>query len=335
MQPGRAAHPEHLLSHRRLRGPGDPHGLSAAHVDLTGCLCGRVVVRDEGEVAVPGERGLVDGGDGLPVLVVGPLVRRDPAVTGGQERRTAVARGDVEAEGAAGVAAEDGVAAGDERLEGALGLLQGGHSGAEAVDGRFEPVPPGAGDGAVGGDPDLVGLRVDRPGGAGDRGIRAQRLRGGLQRAGAVADLVRHGAGLLDGVHRLRVVGGITHHVDDDPLAARVVVGPREGVAEPGLEPGGEAGDVGRLERLRCRVVGVRLRGVGVGQQERRRSERGDAAHRDDGFALGYAFVTQLWTSWGRGRACAAVRQRAGDALSPVGTQWSGVVFNCLPEHPV
>ena len=70
-----------------LRGLADRDGLAVADVDLAGRLGRRVVVLDEGEVAVAGEGGLVDGGDRLAVLGVRPLLGRDTAVTGGQEGR--------------------------------------------------------------------------------------------------------------------------------------------------------------------------------------------------------------------------------------------------------
>src|SRR5690606_7540195 len=153
---GGAAHPEHLLADGGLGGLADPDRL-AADVDVAGRLGRRVVVLDEREVALAGEDGLVDGGDGRAALLVGPLVAAERAVTGRQEGRGAVARGDVEAQGAAGVGGEDGVTAGHEGPEGAGGLLDGGHAGAEALDGGFQAVPLVAGDGAVRGDQDLVG----------------------------------------------------------------------------------------------------------------------------------------------------------------------------------
>lgn len=70
---GGAAHAEHLLADGGLGGLDDRDRL-AADVHLARGLGGRVVVGDEREVARAGEQRLVDRGDGLTTLLVGPLV---------------------------------------------------------------------------------------------------------------------------------------------------------------------------------------------------------------------------------------------------------------------
>src|SRR5690606_19339373 len=313
---GGAAHPEHLLADGGLGGLADPDRL-AADVDVAGRLGRRVVVLDEREVALAGEDGLVDGGDRRAALLVGPLVAAERAVTGRQEGRGAVARGDVEAQGAAGVGGEDGVTAGHEGPEGAGGLLDGGHAGAEALDGGFQAVPLVAGDGAVRGDQDLVGARVDRPGGAGDAGLGLQGLRPGLQLAHAVVDLA-HGRARPLGLHDHLVVVSLDD-VDDELLLVAVVVGTGEAVTEEPGELRGEVRGVRRLQclRRRCRLVRrAVLRGVGVREQQRGSAERHDAARRYRGLALRNSLVTQTSRppggGPGSGRRSAAGGRRDG-----------------------
>ncbi len=241
-----------------------------------------------------GEDRLVDGGRRRPVLRLGPLVVRDAAVTGRQEGRGAVARGDVEAERAARAAAEDGVATRGEGLEGAGGLLEGRHAGAETLDGGLQPVPLGAGDRAVGGHQDLVGTGVDRPRGARDGRPRLQGPGAVAQLAHRVVDLADLRARLLGPHDDLVVVAG--YDVDDEPLLVGVVVGAGEGVTEQTGEPRGEVRRVRRLERpRRRRVVGraAVLGGIGAGQQDGGSAERHHTARRHRGPALRNSLVTQ------------------------------------------